>query len=218
LETPKQPLSIKEHKVLRVTNPHKVKFAMSSRMKRIGESRWNQQCVRSTSPHTKDPSNDWRGCDFGCERWIECPCLEVGQPRNHGRGRSEWRERESRGVFKGSPKSWQPLGEVDQKPVEPVLKPVEPVSTREFSVHWGTQPETRPASNSVEPDSNPVELVFEKLCTRLFLTAFDWQTGRSEVTEGTVQKPVEPVLGPVEPVFETEEKVLRKLRWTKVIL
>jgi hypothetical protein len=39
------------------------------------------------------------------------------------------------GVFKGSPKSWQPLGEVDQKPVEPVLKPVEPVSTREFSVH-----------------------------------------------------------------------------------
>jgi hypothetical protein len=52
------------------------------------------------------------------------------------------RERESRGVFKGSPKSWQPLGEVDQKPVEPVLKPVEPVlkpvepvSTMEFSVH-----------------------------------------------------------------------------------
>jgi hypothetical protein len=30
------------------------------------------------------------------------------------------------------------------------------------------------------------------------------------VAEGTVQKPVEPVLGPVEPVFETEEQVLRK--------
>jgi hypothetical protein len=44
-------------------------------------------------------------------------------------------ERESVGVFKGSPKSWQSLGEVDQKPVEPVLKPVELVSTREFSVH-----------------------------------------------------------------------------------
>jgi hypothetical protein len=37
-------------------------------------------------------------------------------------------KRESVGVFKGSPKSCQPLGEVDQKPVEPV-------STREFSVH-----------------------------------------------------------------------------------
>jgi hypothetical protein len=44
-------------------------------------------------------------------------------------------KRESVGVFKGSPKSWQPLGEVDQKPVEPVLKPVEPVSTRGFSIH-----------------------------------------------------------------------------------
>jgi hypothetical protein len=44
-------------------------------------------------------------------------------------------KRESGGVFKGSPKSWQPLGEVDQKLVEPVLKAVEPVSTREFSVH-----------------------------------------------------------------------------------
>jgi hypothetical protein len=61
-------------------------------MKRIGESRWNHQCVRSTSPHTKGPSNDWRGCNCGCERWIECLCLEVGQLRNRGRGRSEWRE------------------------------------------------------------------------------------------------------------------------------
>jgi hypothetical protein len=79
------------------------------------------------------------------------------------------------GVFKGSPKSWQSLGEVDQKPVElvlkpvePVLKPVEPVSTMEFSVHWATQPEARPDTKSVEPGSNPVEPVFEKLCTRLF--------------------------------------------------
>jgi hypothetical protein len=47
----------------------------------------------------------------------------------------KWMKRESGGVFKGSPKSWQPLGEVDQKLVEPVLKAVEPVSTREFSVH-----------------------------------------------------------------------------------
>jgi hypothetical protein len=35
----KQPLTVKEHEVPRVTNPHKVKFATSSRTKRIGESR-----------------------------------------------------------------------------------------------------------------------------------------------------------------------------------
>jgi hypothetical protein len=32
------------------------------------------------------------------------------------------------------------------------------------------------------------------------------------MTEGTVQKPVEPVLGPVEQIFETDEQILRKLR------
>jgi hypothetical protein len=44
-------------------------------------------------------------------------------------------KRERVGVFKGSSKSWQPLGEKDQKPVEQVCKPVEPVSTRKISVH-----------------------------------------------------------------------------------
>jgi hypothetical protein len=33
-----------------------------------------------------------------------------------------------------------------------------------------------------------------------------------KVTEGTVQKPVEPILGPFEPIFETVEQILRKLR------
>jgi hypothetical protein len=81
------------------------------------------------------------------------------------------RERESVwGVFKGSPKSWQPLGEKDRKPVEPVLKPVEPVSTRGFSIHSATQPETRPGPNPVEP-------VFKKYLHTTFLTAFDCQTG-----------------------------------------
>jgi hypothetical protein len=45
-----------------------------------------------------------------------------------------------------------------------------------------------------------------------FLTAFDCQTGRTEVAEETVQKPVEPVSGPVELVFETEEQVLTNLK------
>jgi hypothetical protein len=57
-------------------------------------------------------------------------------------------KRESVGVFKGSPKSWQPLGEVDQKPVEPVLKPVEPV----------LKP-VEPVLKPVEPVLKPVEPV-----------------------------------------------------------
>jgi hypothetical protein len=123
----------------------------------------------------------------------------------------KWMKRESVGVYKGSPKSWQPLGKVDSKPVEPV-------STREFSVHWGTQSETRPALNLIEPDSNPVEPVFKKLCTWLFLIGLTGRLVGQKMTEGTVQKPVEPVLGPVEQIFETDEQILRKLRWTKVKL
>jgi hypothetical protein len=53
------------------------------------------------------------------------------------------RERECEGVYKGSPKSWQPLGENGQKPVEPV-------STRGIPVHWATQPDTRPVSKPAE--------------------------------------------------------------------
>jgi hypothetical protein len=145
-------------------------------MKRNGESRWNQQRVRSTSPHTKGPSNNWRKCDFGCERWIECSCLKVGQPRIRGEGRSQWRERVW-GVYKGSLKSWRPLGKVDSKPVEPVLNPVEPISTRGFSVHWETQPETRPAPKPVEPGQNPVEPVFQKSAHDFFWQDWlaDWQ-------------------------------------------
>ena len=110
------------------------------------------------------------------------------------------------GVYKGAPKSWWPLGKSDWKTVEPVLKPVEPDSTRGFSVHWRTQPETGPDSNSVElvsnsvqPVSNSVEPVFQKSAHDFFWQDWlaDWQWQR-----GTVQKPVEPVLGPVEPVFE----------------
>jgi hypothetical protein len=77
---------------------------MSSRTKRMGESRWNWQRVRSTSPHTKDPSSDWRRCDFGCEMWIECLCLGFGQLRNHGESRSN-EERECGGYLKDPPKA-----------------------------------------------------------------------------------------------------------------
>jgi hypothetical protein len=45
-----------------------------------------------------------------------------------------------------------------------------------------------------------------------FLTAFDCQTGQNRGGRETVQKLVEPVSGPVEPVFDTEEQVLTNLK------
>jgi hypothetical protein len=45
-----------------------------------------------------------------------------------------------------------------------------------------------------------------------FLTAFDYQIDRTEVAEETVQKPVQPVSGPVQSVFETKQQVLIKLK------
>jgi hypothetical protein len=146
------------------------------------------------------------------------------------------------GVYKGAPKSWWPLGKSDWKTVEPVLKPFEPDSTRGFSVHWRTQPETGPDSNSVELDQNPVEPVanpvepdqnsvepvanpvepgqirlnrFSKHLHTTFSDRIDWQTGRSDSDRGTMQKPVEPVLISVEPIFETVAQILRKLKWNK---
>jgi hypothetical protein len=135
------------------------------------------------------------------------------------------------GVYKGAPKSWWPLGKSDWKTVEPVLKPVEPDSTTGFSVRWRTQPETGPDSNSVELDQNSVEPVanpvesgqnsvepgqnsvepfFQKSAHDFFWQDWlaDWQWHR-----GTVQKPVEPVLIPVESIFETVAQILRKLKW-----
>jgi hypothetical protein len=88
-----------------------------------------------------------------------------------------------------------------------------------FSVHWRTQPETGPDSNPVEPDQNSVEPgqnsvepFFQKSAHDFFWQDWlaDWQWQR-----GTVQKPVEPVSIPVEPIFETVAQILRKLKWNK---
>jgi hypothetical protein len=140
------------------------------------------------------------------------------------------------GVYKGAPKSWWPLGKSDWKPVEPVLKPVEPDSTRGFLVHWRTQPETGPATNSVEPGQNSVEPVckskirlnrlqirlsqakirlncFSKNLHTTFSDRTDWQVRQWQ--RGTMQKPVEPILILVEPIFEAVAQILRKLKWNK---
>jgi hypothetical protein len=143
LKTPKQPLTVKEHKVPRVTNPHKVKFATSSRTKRMGESRWNWQRVdrlhltlRILQVIEGDAISGVR-CELNALVWslVSWEIVEIAGVM----------KRESVGVFKGSPKSWQPLGEKDQKPFEPVCKPVElvckpvePVSIRKILVHWST--------------------------------------------------------------------------------
>jgi hypothetical protein len=123
-------------------------------MKRKGESRWNQQRVRPTSPRTKGPSINWRRCNFGCERWIECYCLRVGQPRIHGEGRSEWRERECKGYIKEPPKAGGRWG----FQTENRLNRFPPGW---FSIHWLTQPKSGPVLNPVELDQKSVELIFQ---------------------------------------------------------
>jgi hypothetical protein len=62
----------------------------------------------------------------------------------------------------------------------------------------------------VEPDS-------QNICND-FSDNSDYQTGQSRDGRGTVQKPVEPVLGPVEPVSKAEKQVLNILKRTKVEL
>jgi hypothetical protein len=146
---------------------------------------------------------------------IECLCLGFGQLRNRGESRSN--EERVWGVFKGPTKSWQPLGEKSRKLVEPVYRPVELVSTRKISVHWHTQPETRPDPKPIEPGKILVEPDSQNICND-FSDNSDYQTGQSRDGRGTVQKPVEPVLGPVEPVSKAEKQVLNILKWTKVEL
>jgi hypothetical protein len=214
LETPKQPLTVKEHKAPGVTNPHKVKFAMSSRTKRMGESRWNWQGVRSTSPYTKDPSSDWRRCDFGCEMWIECPCLEFGQLRNHGESRSnEERERDCVcGV--GYLKDPQKLAAVGRK--EPKTGWTGFHQEDLGSLIYSARDSTGFKIGWARTKSGWTD--FQKISAYDFSDNSDCQTGQSRGGRETVQKPVEPVSGPVEPVFEAEEQVLKILKWTKVEL
>jgi hypothetical protein len=59
---------------------------------------------------------------------------------------------------------------------------------------------------------NSIEPVFQKSAHDFFWLA-DWQVRLWQ--RGTVQKPVEPVLIPVEPIFETVAHILRKLKWNK---
>jgi hypothetical protein len=58
--------------------------------------------------------------------------------------------------IKVPPKAGGRYGNLTEKQLNR-LKPVEPDSTRGFSVHRRTQPETGPDSNLVEPDQNSVE-------------------------------------------------------------
>jgi hypothetical protein len=49
-----------------------------------------------------------------------------------------------------------------------------------------------------------------------FSDSSDYQTGQSRDGRATVPKPVEPVLGPVEPVSRAEKQLLNILKRTKV--
>jgi hypothetical protein len=143
-------------------------------MKRKGESRWNQRRVRPTSPHTKGPSINWRRCDFGCERWIECSCLRVGQQINYGEGRSEWRERVW-GVYKGAPKGGSRWGILTENWLNRFWNRLNRFPLGWFSVHWLAQPESGPVPKPVEPAQKPVEPVFQQ-SVHDFSDMIDWQS------------------------------------------
>ena len=66
-------------------------------------------------------------------------------------GETEVNERECvRGYIKDPPKAGSRWEEKGKKPVEPVFRPVEPVSTRGIPVHWTTQPDSGPVSKPAE--------------------------------------------------------------------
>jgi hypothetical protein len=70
-------------------------------------------------------------------------------------------------------------------------------------------------ANPLEPGQNSIEPFFQKSAHDFFWHDWlaDWQVRQWQ--RGTVQKPVEPVLIPVEPIFETVAQILTKLKWNK---
>jgi hypothetical protein len=120
-------------------NPQRTRCSTKARIKKSKKDLETKHQNRSSSISLKDFSPKiWNGRGKRCVREWEvflrlgmkfCACSPVRKSVG--------------GVYKGSPKSWWPLGKSDWKTVEPVLKPVEPDSTKGFSVHWRTQLETR---------------------------------------------------------------------------
>jgi hypothetical protein len=125
------------------------------------------------------------------------------------------------GVYKGAPKSWWPLGKSDWKTVEPVLKPVNRIPPGVFSSLADSAGDwTGLKFGWARPKFGWTGCKFgwtgfPKICTWLFLTGLTGRLVGQTVTRATVQKPVEPVLIPVEPIFETVAQILRKLKWNK---
>jgi hypothetical protein len=110
--------------------------------------------------------------------------LSVGQPRIRGWvGVDKERERESKGVYKGAPKSSWPLNFSEWKLVEPVPKPAEPVSARVF---FGSVTDSAGRLTGVKTGWAG----FQKAAHNFLADRADWQSRKS----GTVQKPAKLVL------------------------
>jgi hypothetical protein len=144
------------------------------------------------------------------------------------------------GVYKGAPKRWWSLGKSDWNSVEPVSNSVEPDSTSRFSVHWRTQPETGPDSNSVEPVSNSVQPVsnsvepdwkfgstgfkfgwtgfkirLNRFSKNLHMTFLTGLTGRLAVTEGNSAESGWTGFRSGWTGFWTVAQILRKPKWNQ---
>jgi hypothetical protein len=125
-------------------------------------------------------------------------------------GEAEVNKRESAGVYKRSPKSWQPLGEKRQNRLNRF-----PPGRSRF---------TKLLSRRLDRIQNRLSREkfrlnrFPKNNCNDFSDSSDCQTGQSRDGRGTVTKPVEPVSGSVEPVSKAETQVLNILKRTKVEL
>jgi hypothetical protein len=108
------------------------------------------------------------------------------------------------GVFKGSLKSWQPLGEKSQNR----LNRFPPGRSRftDLLSRRLVQIQNRLSREKFRLNR------FKKKFAYDFSDSSDCQTCQSRGGRETVQKPVEPVSGPVEPVSEAEEQVLNILK------
>jgi hypothetical protein len=151
----------------------------------MGESRWNWQRVRSSSPHTKGPSNDWRRCDCRSERWNECTWLKVGQPRIHGRGRSKWERESVRGYIKDPPKAGSRWEKTSKNRLNRFL-PGGSRSTELLSRRLDR------FQNRLSKEKFRLNRFSKNICSD-FSDSSDCQTGQSSDGRGTVPKPVEPV-------------------------
>jgi hypothetical protein len=125
-------------------------------------------------------------------------------------GEAEVNKRESVGVYKGSPKSWQPLGEKRQNRLNRFTDRLNrfPPGRSRFTNVLSRRLDR--IQNQLSQEKFRLNRFPKNICND-FSDSSDCQTGQSRDGRGTVPKPVEPV-------SKAETQVLNILKRTKVEL